>query len=302
MELKSVSRTELRLWLADELRHLRGERSRKDAAARIGTHVSQIGHLETGRNKPNKVSIEALLELYDVSHEVDRLCAIRDAIPRATDWWADDADLLQSPFEAWLGLESVAAELHTFDSHVIPTLLQVAPYAEAVLRARYRPAEEQLQRLVDLDMRRRHMQEQRDEPAELLAIIDEQVLHRLVGDVEVMREQLTHLAHAAAQPHLTLRILPRERGLANSVDASFGIATMPKHFGHHAGGAFAPSLLHRGWLQDPKDKDAKAIQQGACYRLRKEVETYRAAWERLRERTVDPQRSLDLVEQAARDW
>ncbi|TNC22232.1 helix-turn-helix domain-containing protein [Amycolatopsis alkalitolerans] len=302
MDLTAAGRTEVLLWLADELRRLRGSRSRADAARRIGTTAGHIGHLETGRNPPSRMDIEGLLDLYGATDQVERLCALRDASRHAQDWWSEYADLLQSPVQAWLGLEAVAARLHTFDSHVLPALFQIAPYTEAVLRAQQASHEDQQRRLIEFEQHRQHIQNERADPAQLLAIIDEQVLHRLVGDATVMRHQLTHLARASLQPHVTIRVLPRDRGLHTSTDAAFAIATMPSHFGPHPGGVFVPSHVHRGWLQNPPDRDVAAIRQGACYRRQREIQTYRATWERLREQTLDPERSREIIEQTRRDW
>ncbi|MFE7452156.1 Scr1 family TA system antitoxin-like transcriptional regulator [Streptomyces griseus] len=39
-------------------------------------------------------------------------------------------------------------------------------------------------------------------------IIDESVLYRVIGDEEIMREQLLHLAQRAGRRHVTLLVLP----------------------------------------------------------------------------------------------
>ncbi|HJQ46586.1 MAG TPA: helix-turn-helix transcriptional regulator [Amycolatopsis sp.] len=293
-----MSRTELLLWLADELRRLRGSHSRTEAAHRLATTSGHIGHLETGRNPPTRMDIEGLLELYEARDQLDRLSAIRDASKRAEDWWAGDTDLLQSPVQAWLGLESVAARIHTFDSHVIPVLLQVTAYNEAALPTHL--GRDQVRRLAALDRSRQAIQEER--PAEQWAIIDEQVLYRVAGDATVMKEQLAHLVQSSRQPHVTIRILPRDRGLHDCTDAAFAIATMPTHFGPHPGGAFVPSQLHRGWMQNPQAKEINAVRQGACYRRPREVETFRAIWDRVCEQTLEPDESREVIAQAAQHW
>jgi len=248
------------------------------------------------------MDIEGLLDLYGARDQLDRLRTIREAIKHAEDWWSEYVDLLQSPVQAWLGLESVAARLYTFDSHVIPPLLQVGSYLEEVLRAWHGRADDQLRRLVDLDRNRQGIQEARTSPAELVAIIDQQVLHRRVGDADLMKQQLSHLLKASRRPNLTIHILPGNRGLQGCMDASFAIATMPESFGHHPGGAFVPSHRHRGWLQNLSDKDAKALRQGACYRQHQEVQLYRAAWDQLHEQALDPEQSRNVIEQALSEW
>ncbi|MFF8243740.1 Scr1 family TA system antitoxin-like transcriptional regulator [Streptomyces griseus] len=43
-------------------------------------------------------------------------------------------------------------------------------------------------------------------------IIDESVLYRVIGDEEIMREQLLHLAQRAGRRHVTLLVLPLDSG------------------------------------------------------------------------------------------
>lgn len=50
----------------------------------------------------------------------------------------------------------------------------------------------------------------RDQPPQLVAVLDEAALRRQVGDRATMREQLAHLLAVGAQPHVQVRIVPAE--------------------------------------------------------------------------------------------
>lgn len=58
-------------------------------------------------------------------------------------WWHQFADVLPMGFETYVGLESEAGELRTYQCQVVPGLLQTERYAEALMRAEPHPATEE---------------------------------------------------------------------------------------------------------------------------------------------------------------
>ena len=54
----------------------------------------------------------------------------------------------------------------------------------------------------------------REDPPQLAAIIDEAVLHRIVGGPAVMRAQLERSSRRPALPHVTVQVLPYSAGRA----------------------------------------------------------------------------------------
>lgn len=58
----------------------------------------------------------------------------------------------------------------------------------------------------------------RERPPALTVVIDQAVLYRTIGDIEVMREQLLHLFEVARRPYTTIQIVP------NTVRAHCGLA------------------------------------------------------------------------------
>ena len=55
----------------------------------------------------------------------------------------------------------------------------------------------------------------------LCAIIAENALHNIVGDKDVMREQLAYLIEAARRPNINLRVIPSLVGNHPGFDGSF---------------------------------------------------------------------------------
>jgi len=59
-----------------------------------------------------------------------------------------------------------------------------------------------------------------------VTVIDEWVLHRLIGSPEVMYEQLTHLAEMSARPSISVQVVPSENGANAGLGGAFDIATV----------------------------------------------------------------------------
>ncbi|MFE5187607.1 DUF5753 domain-containing protein [Streptomyces sp. NPDC056628] len=78
-------------------------------------------------------------------------------------------------------------------------------------------------------------------PAMLWAILDEAVLRRTVGCVEVMRDQMRKLVEASEQPNVTVQLLPFSLGAHPGLYGPFVILTFP-----HS----TPDLV---WIENPKN-------------------------------------------------
>lgn len=57
----------------------------------------------------------------------------------------------------------------------------------------------------------------------LSAVLDEAVLHRVMGGDAVMNAQLEQIIHAADLPNVTLRVIPFNRGTHPAMDSTFSI-------------------------------------------------------------------------------
>jgi hypothetical protein len=125
-----------------------------------------------------------------------------------------------------VGLEEEAAVIRIYEAMAVPGLFQTMDYARTIIHSD-RPdlSTDQIERWVDLRMARRDFIFSRDNPPSLGAVIDEAVLRRPVGGLELMRQQLRHLAESAALPTVTLRVLPFEAGVHPAMNGAFTIFT-----------------------------------------------------------------------------
>jgi len=208
------------------LRKLREGSSFKleEVAIHLGVAPSTLSRIETGKAPTRSSYLAVMLELYGVDDPVERqLLADLAREGQRKGWWAHYDDVLPAGSGTYLGLEAEASALATFQAQVLPGLLQTADYARATIRAA-RPdlTAEQAERLVAVQRRRQEVLLGSD-PLRLRAVIDESVLLRSVGTRPVMKRQLERLLAAAAEPSLTVQVLPLSGGKQPVLSGSFGI-------------------------------------------------------------------------------
>jgi len=209
--------------LGAELRRLREEAGLtiERVAKSMECSDSKISRIENGQVGASPRDVRDMLELYEVpAQQRDALIEIaREA--RQKGWWHAYRDLSVVP--ASIGLEDTATAMRMYAALVVPGLLQTRDYASAVLRALQPGLDaEELERWVDLRIRRQSLLDRADAPA-LWAILDEAALRRPVGGARVMAEQLRRLAAAAKRPNVTLQVLPFGAGEHAGMDGGFTV-------------------------------------------------------------------------------
>ncbi|MFC7344523.1 helix-turn-helix domain-containing protein [Saccharopolyspora griseoalba] len=220
-----------RRWLGNGLAYERSHAclNQRDAAQRLDVQRATIGHYETGRNLPSVGDLEALLTLYGAAGRIEHYRALREGARRGENWWRRIADV--SPwFDHYLGLESGAVAIGSFDPMYLPGLLQTQRYAKAMFRADPDITDERAHELARVRTERRQILERADRPARLRAIVDESVLYRDPdpGDRALMREQLESLLADTEDPNIELSILPLRGGaFAGMIDHPFKVLDFP---------------------------------------------------------------------------
>jgi transcriptional regulator with XRE-family HTH domain len=200
--------------LGKRLRHLRDRAGLSfDEAARIievtPLTVRRMEKAEVGLRIPY---VKELLRAYGVpAKEVeDFVTMAREA--NKPGWWYDYRDVLPDWFRAYVSLESEASVIRMYEPHYVPGLLQTYDYATALLRTGFpNDSEEAIARRVDLRVRRQDLLDRPKSPI-LWAILDETVLRRPVGGVDVMRAQLDRLEEALDRPRVRVQIMRFQAG------------------------------------------------------------------------------------------
>jgi transcriptional regulator with XRE-family HTH domain len=201
--------------LRNELRKAREAAgyAQRDVAAEMDWSLSKLLRIETGAVSITTNDLKALLTHYGITDPVrvqtlvDVARAARERSP-----WSAYKDLGPPEFISHLAYESAASVVRNFEPLVVPGLLQTEEYAREVLGQFRGPDKRIVDRLVDLRLERQEILD-REKPPSLHVIMDEAVLSRAVGGVDVMRRQLRHIKVMAARPNVTVRVLPFSAGL-----------------------------------------------------------------------------------------
>jgi transcriptional regulator with XRE-family HTH domain len=223
----------LRMLLGSQLRRLREAAgfAPEQAAFEIRASRSKISRMETGKVGFKIRDVADLLSLYGVTDEQSRsrflTLARQSSVP---DWWMKYSDILPDWFGAYLGLESAASAIRSFEIQFVHGLFQTEDYARAVTRLGHQaaPADEVEQR-VALRLKRQDLLS-RPEPPVVWSVMDEAVLRRPVGGTAVMRAQLRRLIEAARMPHVTFQVVPFGRGGHAGAGGSFAVLRFEEQF------------------------------------------------------------------------
>jgi transcriptional regulator with XRE-family HTH domain len=223
--------TVLRILLGAQLRRLREGKgiTREDAGWEIRASGSKISRMELGRVSFKERDVADLLSLYGVTDLKERE-ALLGLARQANNpgWWHHFGDILPGWFQSYLGLEAAATLIRTYEIQFVPGLLQTPEYARAVIMLGHAGANaDEIDRRVEL-RRQRQMVLNRPEPPQIWAVVDEAVLRRPIGGVEVMKAQIEALIEASKQPNVRLQIIPFHAGGHAAAGGPFSILRFPE--------------------------------------------------------------------------
>ncbi|NIH88084.1 helix-turn-helix domain-containing protein [Amycolatopsis granulosa] len=213
--------------LASELRRLRetADFTIDEVAEKLECSASKISRIETGHVGVTPRDARDMLELYGiVGDEREALVQLaREA--RKPGWWQAYKEVFTGTF---VGLEADASSLRAFQALLVPGLLQTEAYARAVIRAMRPDADESdIQRRVAARTARQQLLTDENPPS-YWAVIDEAVLHRVVGGAEVMAHQAHRLLTVAQLPHVTIQVVPFGAGAHPGMEGPFLILGFPE--------------------------------------------------------------------------
>ncbi|MEU1302382.1 helix-turn-helix transcriptional regulator [Streptomyces shenzhenensis] len=219
-----VNPTVRRRRLGQELRRLRELKgmTAEEVAERLLVSQSKISRLENGRRSISQRDVRDLCGVYEVEDQriVDSLMEMaRDS--RQQGWWHAFGDI---PYSVYIGLETDAESLRVYEPQLVTGLLQTRAYAEALVHgALPETSTEDIDKRVQVRMRRQERISAEHNPLRLWVVLDEAALRRLVGSELVMREQLEHLIEMSHLPHVTVQVLPFEAGAHPGLNGQYAI-------------------------------------------------------------------------------
>ncbi|MFI2283753.1 Scr1 family TA system antitoxin-like transcriptional regulator [Nocardia beijingensis] len=205
-----VSPTVARWELVLRLRELREQRGFDSAgfAGRVGFTPANWSHVEKGRRVLTTKTIGPVLELLDVDAEerVELLALLEASKQRG--WWAKSSALIGPELQRLYGMEYGAQSIRSYDSLVVPGLLQTEDYARALISADVMIRPVQVEQLVAIRLRRQQRLRGAD-PVELTAVFGEGTLLQQTGGPDVLRGQLNYLAELIEElDTVEVRVIP----------------------------------------------------------------------------------------------
>ncbi|MGI5219521.1 helix-turn-helix domain-containing protein [Nocardia sp. CA-290969] len=275
--------------LGRQLRKLR-ERAgyTQSAASRIAEISPQsYGRIEDGwQTKVTDLGLNALANAYEATDEERRLLLdlareIREATASGGGWWRAYADALVLGFDHYLALEEAANWVTSWQTTVVPALLQTREYRQALTWANNPDwSPEKVERTLDLGQRRQALLERPGFRFE--ALLTEAVLRYTVGSSSVMADQVEHMLSRSDAPSVEIRIIPNtETRPVGLISRSFVLFSFPP--------------LHASKLQEPPVAFMEGFTGDLYIERDTEVSKYAREAERIRQVALSPSASRDLM-------
>jgi transcriptional regulator with XRE-family HTH domain len=216
----------VRMLVGHQLRRLREAAgvTADQAAEEIRASRPKISRMENGRVGFKARDVAALLTLYGVTGGQMRAQLLELARRANTPgWWTAHSDILPGWFEAYLGLETAASVIRTFELQFVHGLFQTEDYARAVtMLGHTTAAAEEIDRRVSLRLKRQDLLNG-PTPPQVWSVLDEGALRRPVGGAAVMRAQLERLVEMSKLRHVTIQVVPFSRGGHAAAGGSFTV-------------------------------------------------------------------------------
>ncbi|QLY30028.1 helix-turn-helix domain-containing protein [Nocardia huaxiensis] len=262
-----------------------------EAAALMEWSESKLQRLETGNAEKIRVlDVRELCRIYDFDDEFATALVGLAQQASVKSWWHEYDDLIPEGFNVYVGLEASARALISYQPDLIPGLLQTTDYAR-VLISDYWPdaAHDQIDRRVQLKMRRQSLVTRKRSPATLDVVIHETALRRVVGNPRVMAAQLRRAADMSTLPTIAVRVLPFSAGVPTG----------------HTVGPFVILEFGRDSGNRPVEPTVVYLENflGDLY-LEKQasVDRYHQAYQALQQSALDEATSRDLLRKAAKEY
>lgn len=212
----STSPLMLRRRLRTELRTARldSNRTQEQVARAMEWSMSKMNRIEKAKTGIGANDLKALLGFYGIRDKArtEELVALARAA-RENPWWSQYRGIAPEKLLELIDYESAASAVSQFEPMFVPGILQTEEYARAVLQVFYdeKSAAERLTSMVELRTTRTNLLTRENAP-NFSFVLDESVIHRVVGSSAIMSRQFQHLANLARLPNVTIQVVPFTAG------------------------------------------------------------------------------------------
>ncbi|WP_405165874.1 helix-turn-helix domain-containing protein [Nocardia sp. NBC_01499] len=256
------------------------ELSKEEVSAKTGINVTTLYRIETAQARPQRRTLQAMLDLYAVTEEQrdDAMELLSDALKPGMSRAYEGS--VSEVYAAYINFEAEALSARHYQTSTIPGLLQTMEYATAVIDTSMPKVEAAIME----DRARARMDRAanltKEEPLELWVVMDEAAIRRTVGGPVVMHGQLDRLLQETKRKNVILQILPFDAGA-------------------HPGMAGSFTLLD---FHDPADPELVYVEGIAGDELiegHPEIRRFGVIFDQLRAMALSPRDSAEMIMDAA---
>ena len=233
-----------------ELRNYRlaANLTQSQLADRIGYSKSRIGNVERGDENPTRELIELC----------EKALGLEGAL--LTYWPAISGKGMPDWYRQWPPIERKADQIISVAPLIVPGLAQTEEYARAIFSGEPDATPQQVEEAVQARLERQAIFV-RPEPPKYLAVVDEGILYRPVGDGSVTRRQLEHLIVMAENNWFSVQLVPYE---ASCTAVLVGPVVLAQENGVPIA-AYVESALH-GRVVDKPEEIKRLVGRLECVR------------------------------------
>ena len=187
--------------------------------------LSKMNRIEKAKTGISTNDLKELLRLYGITDKerTEELLALARAA-RQSPWWSRYSDVAPAELLELIEYEYAASAVSQFETMFVPGILQTDEYASAILQGFYgeKSSAERVAALVELRTRRRDLLTSDNAP-KFHFVLDESVIHRLVGSPAITSRQFTYLVSVAELSNVTIQVVPFTAGLHPGMKGPFEV-------------------------------------------------------------------------------
>ncbi|WP_039799443.1 helix-turn-helix domain-containing protein [Nocardia araoensis] len=282
-----------RRMLGRQLRELRIKSGVSAEYARDAIDVGKqtLWRMETGQPvRLHPLFIERLCQVYGASEERTAIMLNLVEETKRTGWWHAYGDTIAAEFSLFVELEAVAKRLVSYQTTLLPGLLQTDEYRRALIWVDLPsiPGPE-VERRIEMFRQRKARVDNDSNPVLVDAVVDESALRRAIGGPSVMERQLRHLMTVGGRPNVSVRVVPlAAHAYAGLGAGSFVMLDFPKHPTAH--------------LTEPPVVYMQGLTGDLYLEKPEEIRRYRQTYADIQRSALDQERSRTLIDQIAKEY
>jgi len=257
-------------FLLGELRRARSAAglSQEDLGKTINYSGSLVSAVENGQRPPTRDYLVAIDGALRTGGLFERLQNGLAGFDQAPVWFRD-----------WLIIEREATLIRWFEPLIIPGILQTKAYAHAIIAGSGMVDSDEIDQRAATRVDRQSLLTG-TRPPTLIAIVDEGVLRRRIGNPEVMAEQCRLLLDLGTRPHVQVHVVPRSAGVYAGLGGAFTLAKARDFEAAHLDNPLQAQIAGRS----------------------DDIDSLTRRWEAIHGEALPRPLSLDLIKEVVRTW